>query len=71
VKAEEYAVRTDTLNGWPIRLVSYRLEQRWFCAVDNVDPGACIARAEGDSRDEVERLAAYKAAGRLARTRRQ
>jgi len=66
----EYATRDDTIAGWPVRIVSYCVGPIWYAAVENVDPGAKIARAEGSSRDEAERNAIEKARERLERTRR-
>jgi hypothetical protein len=70
VKAEEYTRRQQDLAGWPIVVETYRLGERYYCAVANVDPGARLARAEGSTRDEAERGALEKAERYLAKTRR-
>ena len=69
VRAEEHQQRRDRLAGWAVGVVSYRLGHRFVCEVDNVDPGARIARAEGATREEAEQAALEAAARRLARTR--
>jgi hypothetical protein len=69
VQAEDYQRRREELAGWPVGIVSYRIGERYYCEVDNVSPGARIARAEGSSREEAERLAKEAAEGRLGRTR--
>lgn len=68
-KAEEYQQHRTELAGWPVRVTSYRLGERWICEIDNVDPGAMVARAEGDSRAAAEAAATTKAEQRLGRTR--
>jgi hypothetical protein len=69
MRAEEYQRRREELAGWPVGIVSYRLGDRFICEVDNVSPGARIARAEGSSREEAEQAARATAERRLGRTR--
>jgi hypothetical protein len=70
VKAEEYSERNETIETWPIHIVTYRIGVTYYCAIDNVDPGARFARAEGPTREEVERAALEKAQRYLRQTRR-
>ena len=70
MKTEEFRERRDVLNDWPINVVSYRIGTRYYCTVDNVDPGARFARGEGSTRDEAESSALEKAARYLQQTRR-
>jgi hypothetical protein len=70
MKAEEYTERHDEIDGWKVHVVTYRVGARYFCSVDNVDPGARFARAEGATRSEAERIAFDKARRYLAQTRR-
>ena len=70
MKAEEYTARNETIDGWPIHIVTYRIGETYYCMIDNVDPGARFARAEGTTRDDVERVALEKAKKYLAMTRR-
>jgi hypothetical protein len=70
MKAEEYAERRETIDGWPVHLVTYRIGETFYCMVDNVDPGARFARAQGLNRDDVERVALEKARKYLGQTRR-
>lgn len=70
LKAEEYRERREEISGWPIRIVSYRIGQRCYCAIDNVDPGARLARGEGRTREEAETVALEKVRQYLPRTRR-
>jgi hypothetical protein len=68
-RAEGYISRRAELAGWPVQITSYRLGDTFRCTVDNVDPGATIARAEAATREEAERIACEKAKARLGRTR--
>jgi hypothetical protein len=69
MKAEEYTERLEDVDGWKVHIVTYRIGDRYYCTIDNVDPGARFARAEGDTRDEVERVALEKARKYLGQTR--
>jgi hypothetical protein len=70
MRAEEYSTRTLELDGWKVRLTSYRLGNTYHCTADNVEPGAWIARAQGATREEAENGASESASQVLARTRR-
>lgn len=69
MKAEDYSERKDTIDSWPINIVTYRIGQTYYCTIDNVDPGARFARAEGVTRADAERVALEKAKRYLAQTR--
>jgi hypothetical protein len=69
MKAEEFTERKETVDGWKVNVVTYRIGNRWYCAIDNVDPGARFARAEGATKEEVERTALEKARRYLKQTR--
>jgi hypothetical protein len=68
-RAEGFQSRRTELAGWPVRVTSYRLAGRFRSEVDNVDPGAVIARGEGATREAAEAEACGKAVERLGRTR--
>lgn len=70
MKAEEYSERNDAIDTWPIHIVTYRVGDTYYCAIDNVDPGARFARAEGATREDAERVALEKAQRYLRQTRR-
>jgi hypothetical protein len=70
LRAEEYVERRDVIDGWNIHIVSYKIGDRHYCTIDNLDPGARFARAEGATREEAERTALEKAKRYLAQTRR-
>ena len=69
MKAEEYTERNETIDGWPIHIVTYRIGRTYYCTIDNVDPGARFARAEGAAREQAERTALEKAQRYLRQTR--
>ena len=58
------------IAGWPVRITSYRVGERWHAKADNVSPGAAFSRTTGDTRADAEERAIEKARERLERTRR-
>jgi hypothetical protein len=70
MKAEEYTERQDVIDGWKVHIVTYRIDGRYYCTIDNVDPGARFARADAETREDAERTALEKAKRYLAQTRR-
>ena len=70
MKAEEYTERKETIDTWPVHIVTYRLGETYYCTIDNVAPGARFARAEGTTREDAERVAIEKAQRYLRQTRR-
>ena len=70
MKAEGYERRRQELAGWPIEVETYKLGEVYYCTINNVDPGARFARAEGPTREEAEQQALAKAERYLAQTRR-
>jgi hypothetical protein len=69
MKAEDYTERHEQVGDWRIHVVTYRIGETYYCTIDNVDPGARFARAEGSTREEAERVALEKARKYLAQTR--
>lgn len=70
MKPEDYSERTLEVAGWPIHVVSYKLGEIYHAKIDNVSPGAQIAKADGPTKDAAEKAALEKAQRRLERTRR-
>ena len=68
-RADQYQRRREQLAGGDVRIASYKLADRFVCEVDNVDPAARLARADGATRVEAETRAREKAAELLRRTR--
>ena len=71
MNAEDYRERKIVLEGWPVNVTSYKLGDQFFCKIDNVSPGAWLARTQSATREEAEAAALEKAKHLLARTRRQ
>jgi hypothetical protein len=70
IKTEDYRERQIDLNGWPVRLTSYRVGAKFVCQADNVSPGACLARFTADTLQEAEANAISKAKHLLEKTKR-
>jgi len=71
MQPENFRVDTRELAGMKVSLTSYKMGERFYCHIDNVDPGATIVRADGETQDEAEQLAVSKAIERLtSKTRR-
>jgi hypothetical protein len=70
-RATNFAERQQTLAGWPVRITTYTIGTTTHCHVDNVSPGAIIARASGPDLESAERAALQKATERLAQTRKR
>jgi hypothetical protein len=64
-RSEEYTETLHEINGRRVRLTTYRVGDRYFSHADNVDPGATIARADGPTRDDAERVVLEKATVRM------
>ena len=62
---QEYRERTEPVSPFKMHIVSYRLGDTFYCTVDNVDPGANIARAKAPTREEAESKAIAAAKERL------
>ncbi len=70
MKAEEYTKRREGVDGWSVEIETYKLGDVYYCTINNVDPGARFARAEGSTREDAEAKALEKAKRYLAQTRR-
>lgn len=69
LQAEEFQREEVVLGGWPAGVTSYRIGEMWLCKVDNVSPGATVARGRGKTRQEAVEQATSAATRRLAATR--
>lgn len=69
LRSDLYQRRRAELAGWQVGIASYSIGDRFICEVDNVSPGARLARGEGATREEAERQALAIAERRLERTR--
>lgn len=71
MKAESFSVTELELSGWPVRITSYRIGGTWHAKADNVSPGANIARAKAEGRQQAEARVIERASERLEATRRR
>jgi dsRNA-specific ribonuclease len=69
LRSELYQRRQAELAGWEVGIASYKIGDRFICEVDNVSPGARLARGEGATREDAEQQALASAQRRLERTR--
>lgn len=60
-KVEDYSERKSQLAGWPVTIVTYRLESIYHTTIDNTDPGAWVVKAQGASKEESESKALKEA----------
>jgi len=70
VRAEGYTKSRQPLGDWEIEIETYQVGDTFYCTINNVDPGARFARAEGSTREEAERKALEKAEKYIKQTRR-
>ena len=61
MKPEEYSERKAQLAGWPVNIVTYRLDTTYHTTVENNDPGAWVVKAEGATKQEAESRALKEA----------
>lgn len=69
LRPEEFTERRETVGVFEINVRTYRLGDVYHCLVDNVSPGAVVARADGPTREEAEAVAVGKARERVEQTR--
>jgi hypothetical protein len=65
VKAESYTTTRREINGTPVTVTGYRIGEMHYCHIENVEPGATIARASAATAENAESEAVAKAEKRL------
>jgi hypothetical protein len=68
--SQNFRERDIEIDGWPVRLTSYRVGDQYVCQADNVSPGACLARISASTAEEAESQAISKARHLLSKTKR-
>lgn len=71
LKSADFLERQLEINGWPVKLTSYRVGRQYVCQADNVSPGACLARFSANTPEEAESQAISKARHLLGKTQRR
>ena len=69
MRAEDLSKRREKVREFEINIVSYQMGDTYHCAVDNVSPGAVVARGAASTREEAERVAVEKARQRVGKTK--
>ena len=70
MNVENFSERQLEIDGWRVNLTTYQIGGLFHCKVDNVSPGAGLARTTGATREEAEEKAIARAKELLSRTRR-
>jgi hypothetical protein len=70
MKPTEFSQRTLEVDGWQVRITSYKAGDEYHAKADNVSPGAWLARTTGATREEAENKALERAKELLRRTKR-
>ena len=69
-RSQNFQERQLEIDGWPVRLTSYRVGDQYICQADNFSPGACLARISAGTPEEAESQAISKTRHLLGKTRR-
>jgi hypothetical protein len=64
----EFQERQIVVDGWPVKLTSYRVGDQYVCQADNLSPGAVLARFAGVTLEEAESQAISQARHLLSKT---
>jgi hypothetical protein len=67
LKADDFNVNTREISGLTVNITSYKIGSKYYCHIDNIDPGATIVRLDGESKEEVIQTALERAMERLTR----
>ncbi len=55
-----YQSEKQTINNCEVEIVSYQINGTYYCHVNNIDPGATIARGKGADRATAVSIALEK-----------
>jgi hypothetical protein len=66
LKADDFNVNTREISGLTVNVTSYKIGNKYYCHIDNIDPGATIVRLDGESKEEVIQTALERATQRLS-----
>ncbi len=69
--AQSFRERHIEIDGWPVKLTSYRIGDKFVCEADNVSPGASLARFSAATAEEAESQTISKARHLLSKTKRR
>ena len=66
---QDYSERKAILAGWPVSIVTYRLDATYYTTVENSDPGAWVVKAQGATKQDAETKALKEAEVLLAKVK--
>lgn len=64
-KAINHQAEKAKIAGVAVTITTYQIADRFYCHIENQDPGATIARADGPNRENAKERALAKAEERL------
>ena len=70
MNAEQYETYSSELCGFNINVTTYKIDTQFYCIVDNVDPGAQVAKAKAPTKDAAIEKALKDSEEKLSNTRR-
>jgi hypothetical protein len=70
MRAENWGKEELELEGWPVKVITYRIDDSFFTEIESSSSGAVIARSAGKVQQAVRSEAIETATRRLLRTRR-
>ncbi|HEX4169916.1 MAG TPA: hypothetical protein VHZ55_31000 [Bryobacteraceae bacterium] len=70
MRAEDWNKQETELEGWAVKITSYRIGDSYLTEVEAKDSGATVARGIAESAEASRRKALQSATERLQRTRR-
>ncbi len=65
---EEYFEKNIVFGKWTLQIVTYKLDTKYVCIINNPDPGATICRVSDSDRQGAQRKALDEANKHLAET---
>lgn len=65
LRAEDYQSEEREIQGVKVVISSYRIGERYYCKINNKDPGAQISRASAKTLEEAREIALAEANEKL------
>jgi hypothetical protein len=65
MNSEKFQEEITEVNGVKMRVTTYKIGDKFHCHVATTDPGATIARASSESKEEAQETALNKAEQRV------
>lgn len=65
---EEYEEHVREVGPWTLQIIAYKLDTKYVCIINNLDPGATVCRMSARTRDSALRDALQMANSYLSQT---